>query len=166
MIEINWFITIPIIWYLCFIYAISSGTIISDTSKVLGNIIYYIIPLILLFFPAIRQRVFKKNFLKSILIGTCFVIIYVIIFFVLSYGLERYFSIFSEYKWKNYAKNRDLMIEDLNHKYEIVGMSKEDIVNLLGKGYSVTGKNDEQLYYYFIKEVDDYTLYYYLIFMI
>ena len=53
------------------------------------------------------------------------------------------------------------MIEDLNHKYEIVGMSKEDIVNLLGKGYSVTGKNDEQLYYYFIKEVDDYTLYYY-----
>ena len=48
------------------------------------------------------------------------------------FGMREYFTAFSIDMWNNYPVNRYLMIDDLEKNHKIIGMSTEEIQNLLG----------------------------------
>lgn len=60
----------------------------------------------------------------------------------------RYYGHFTPQKWIDYPEYRYLMIDSLEQKYEIVGMSKQDITDLLGNPTNINRWNG--CYEYFI----------------
>ena len=124
-------------FYLLFIIGISSGFI---GLKYLFSILFIILPVIVLLLPIIFKKILKKDFYKCILFSIIGVIIYFIIFGMFLF----YISTFSENRWKDdkYTNLRYLMIDDLEDKYNFIGMNKSDVVKILGNESS-----DDELCY-------------------
>lgn len=61
----------------------------------------------------------------------------IITLFILGISLRvvryKYESTFSTKRWIKYEEKRDLMVEDMLEKYDLVGKSKEQIIELLGE---------------------------------
>lgn len=91
-----------------------------------------LLPLLLIFLPVIiivKQK-FKIAFYRGVILSFFAVAIYLLI---VSMFLS-YFDTFTESKWKNdkYANLRYLMIDDLEKKYNLIGMNKDDVIKILG----------------------------------
>lgn len=74
-----------------------------------------------------------------------FIIIIAIV--ITTTGLYTYLVKFDPDKWENAAPwHRRIMVNDLIEDYDIIGMSKADIIELLGDSEASFG--DDDLYYY------------------
>lgn len=120
--------------------------IIPDFSETLFWIYFLVLPIIILLLPIILKIVFKKQFYKSILLSLIAVVIYFILIFGSSFGIEKYMNKFTIEKWNNekYCNLRYLMLNDLEEKYKLIGMKKEEVMNILGKEY----ENENYIYYF------------------
>lgn len=109
-----------------------------------GVIVYYpTILLILLMLSPIIFILLPITFKKKLHIGEflatdySFIIIIIFIVIILIYGylINNYFERFSYTKWNNnnYCNLRYKMINSLEKRYELVGMNKKGIYNILGK---------------------------------
>ena len=134
ILGVVYYILSPIFYFYLFVIEALAGSI-SDFSMILFYICYAILPIILLAIPLIIKFVFKKKFYKSILYSVLLVIIYLIILISITFGLRQYFKIFTTDKWTNENWNsfRYLMIEDLEEKYNLVGMTEDEVYNILGE---------------------------------
>jgi len=112
--------------------------------------------LLVLLLPIIIKWILKKNFYKCILLSFIGVVVYFIILEISLFSI----SIFSENKWKNdkYINLRYFMIEDLEKKYDFIGMNKMDVIDVLGNGYFSSNELCYQIgsimvstYYYCLK---------------
>lgn len=114
-------------FYFLFIVGMVSGII---DLKYLFLILFIILPLIILLLPIIIKKILKKDFYKCIL----FSFIGVIVYFIILCTSLHFVGTFSESKWKNdkYINLRYLMIEDLEDKYDFVGMDKNEVIQILG----------------------------------
>lgn len=122
----------------------STGGIISGFSKLLFFICFFILPIILLAMPLIVKFVFKKKFYKAILYSVLSVIIYLVILFNIAYSILVNFETFSTEKWsnENWHRFRRDMVEDLEERYDLEGMTIDEIHNLLGEGDVESVKED------------------------
>lgn len=127
-----WFVLVPIIFVVNIGLTLIGINIVDNTSVSLGYIIYFWIPIVIIFLPLIIKLLIKKTFLKSLGIAFGVIIAYFISLAFLITGLTMYFHSFSKAKWENYEWNRYLMIEDLEQKYNFIGMTKAEVINLLG----------------------------------
>lgn len=134
--------------------------IILDFSEILFWIYFLVLPIIILILPIISKFIYKKQFYKAILKALKAVGVYFILIFTTSIGIRIYISNFTPEKWsnKNYYNLRYLMLNDLEEKYELVGMKKEEVIKILGEEYK---KNDKCIYYYIGGEWLE-SFYYYL----
>lgn len=134
ILGVVYYVLSPIFYFYLFIIEALAGSI-SDFSMTLFYICYAVLPIILLAMPLIVKFVFKKKFYKSILYSVLSVIIYLIILISITFGIKQYFKTFTTEKWTNENWNgfRYLMIDDLEEKYNLVGMTKEEIYNILGE---------------------------------
>lgn len=105
----------------------SFGSIICLFSDFFLIIFYIIFPILLLILP-IFLKVRKKIILSYI-----FLFIYIILLLITGYCTAKFLENFSPKNWNKYSDLRYLMIESLEKKYKIVGMEKEEIINVLGK---------------------------------
>lgn len=123
-----------IIFFYLYVFESLSGSI-SDFSSTLFYISYLIIPIIILVMPLIFKFAFKKRFYKSVCYSSLMVIIYIFILLLLTFGIKKYFNTFTTEKWSNdnWHGFRYLMIEDLEKQYNLIGMKKEEIYQILGK---------------------------------
>lgn len=139
ILGIMYYILGIIFFFYLYVFEALAGSI-SDFSSTLFYVIYLIIPIILLMLPVILKFAIKKEFYKSILYSCIGIIIYIIIIILLTIGIKNYFKTFSTEKWSNDNWNsfRYLMIEDMENKYDFIGMTKDEV-------YSVLGKEDKKL---------------------
>lgn len=95
-------------------------------------IFHIILPIIVLLLPLIIKRILKKDLYKCIYLSMIGVFIYFIIIIIAVLLLTSY----SERKWKDskYIDFRYLMIDELENKYNFIGMKKEEAEEILGKG--------------------------------
>ena len=120
--------------------------IIPDFSETLFWIYFLILPIIILLLPIILKIITKKQFYKSILLSLIAVVVYFTIVFATIFGIEKYMSNFTSEKWNNekYSNLRYLMLNSLEEKYNLVGMKKNEVTEILGKEY----ENEQYMYYY------------------
>jgi len=121
--------------------------IIPNFSVTLFCIYFLVLPIIILLLPIILKIILKKQFYKSILLSLKVVGVYLILVVLTSISIRIYISNFTPEKWNNekYSDLRYLMINDLEEKYNLVGMKKEEVIQILGKEY---GKNINCIYYH------------------
>lgn len=164
--TILWIIFIGILYVVNILMGISENIIILNTSEKLWIFIYVIVPWILLFLPLAIKLFWKIKYLKSLLISFIVSIIYIIALALLINGLSYNFRSFSTSKWLKHEENRYLMINDLEQKYELIGMKVEEVEKILGtdwENYSVNDSETKAMYYY-IKGLFMSTDYYVLIY--
>lgn len=102
-------------------------------SKILYLFLYLILPLFLLILPIIICKKKKKVFYKSILISLIGIVIYLIMITIIRVSMTFYFGKFTPEKWEKYPELRGYMFDDLVKNHNIVGMSKDDAIGLLGE---------------------------------
>lgn len=107
---------------------------ISSFSQSLFIVCFIILPLIILILPVIIKKTMKQEFYKAILLSCISVIIYFIILFIIKFSILNYMSKFTIQKWNNdnYIDLRYLMLDDLEKKYDFIGMNKEKANQILG----------------------------------
>ena len=170
ILGILYYVLSVIFYFYLFIIEALAGSI-SDFSMTLFYICYAVLPIILLAMPLILKFAFKKKFYKSIIYSMFSVIIYLIILVIITFGIRQYFKTFSTEKWSNENWNgfRYLMVEDLEEKYDLVGMTKEEVQAILGQedvelemlvtdyaiGYSVRNGFMDWYYYYIYLDEND-----------
>ena len=136
------------------------GGTISSFSKLLFLIMYIILPIGILIAPVIIKFKYKKEFYKAVLESIVYVLLYISIWITICSCITVYFETFSTYKWsnENWHRFRGNMIEDLEERYDLKGMTKDEIHELLGKedGYS---EEDNAISYY-IGEAINYYIYF------
>lgn len=136
------------------------GGTISGFSKILFFICYIVLPIVILAMPVIIKFKYNKKFYKAILDSIVFVLLYISICITICSCISVYFETFSTYKWsnENWHRFRGDMVEDLEERYDLKGMTKDEIHELLGKedGYS---EEDNAISYY-IGEAINYYIYF------
>ena len=147
-----WFVLMFLIFILNIMWSMFGNTIIWDSSALLGSFIFLLFPLLIMVLPLLIELFFKKSLLKSIFVSFIIALIYFIGIWLINVGMTKYFSSFTEEKWIKYQDNRYLMIDDLDNKYELAGMNKDEIIELLGSPLTETIENDEIIIKYWIGE--------------
>lgn len=124
-------------FYLLFITAFVSGVI---DLKITFLVLFLILPIIILLLPIIIKKILKKEFYKCILFSLIGVIIYFVVFCIFLFCV----GIFSVSKWQNnkYTNLRYLMIDDLEERYDFIGINKNEVIKILGD----EGGNNELCY--------------------
>jgi len=153
-----YWISLILFFFYYIIYGVFVNTLIVGFSFILFVICYCIIPIGLLILPLFINEKFEKNFNKSILISFFITIIYILVIVpTLQFGIKKYLSVFTIEKWQNtHHYHRYFMIDDLEKKYNFVGMTKEEVFNILGEEQI----NDALVIEYYIGDGGRNTIYY------
>jgi len=69
---------------------------------------------------------------KSILLSVILILSYAAIAFSMIFVVNSYFSEFSQEKWGKYPYQRYNMLEDMTDEINFMGMSKEEVIDILG----------------------------------
>jgi hypothetical protein len=114
-------------------YGVFAATLIIAFSKLLFYGCFIVIPICILILQLFFESKFK--FYISILMSSIITILYVcIIVPIIQFGIKNYLSVFTIDKWQNiHQSHRYLMIDDLEKKYNFVGMTKEEVFEILGE---------------------------------
>ena len=114
-------------FYFLFIIGLTSGFM--DLSLIF-LILFIFLPLLILILPIFFKKVLKKDFYKCVLLSLIGVFIYFIVICI----FISYIGTFDESKWKDerYINLRYLMIDDLEDRYDFIGMNKDEVIEILG----------------------------------
>lgn len=123
---------VPFFYVLCVLGMLLSNMI--RFSNLLFAVCFLLLPLLALLTPVAMKFIFKKPFYQSVLFGVAAAVLSLCILFGASLGIEGYMSDFTVEKWGNedYTELRYLMIDDLEQEYDLIGMDKEEVIDLLG----------------------------------
>ena len=107
------------------------------TKKVIGKntwyFLYIILPMIIILLSLVNKYLFKTKMKQRVIIYSLIALcIYIFIAILVPVSSYKYIKIFTPEKWLNYKYERKLMIEDLNAKYNLKNMTKDEIKNILG----------------------------------
>lgn len=139
-------------------------TIIQDTSYFLYIFLVIVVPVILIILPVILKLTTKKTLGESAITSAIIFISYVLINFGLYFSIKSYFSDFSTEKWNTFKNHRYLMIDDLEKKYNLIGMNIEDVEDILGNSLNEICEEDKSTLTYHIQSnllAEEYYVFYY-----
>ncbi len=128
-----YYVLICIFFFLFYIFGIFGGIII-DFSETLFIICYIYFAIFLLILPLFFKFILKKKFYKAIIYSTISFVIYLFVLFFIRIAIITYMSNFTKEKWNNsnHWNLRYLMVDNFEMKYNIIGMNKEEVYELLG----------------------------------
>lgn len=126
------FYTLFAIYYLIGLMRIINGSVIMQISKQLFTVMYVIIPLIIINLPFMLKACGEKSKEKCVKKAFVAAMFFAVIAVITELGLMTYLARFTVDKWESFPHCRYLMTYDLDSNYKIVGMSKNEIINLLG----------------------------------
>lgn len=130
--EIAGILLVLFVFIISNISQVFNYTVKDVVGTVMWHIIYVFLPAVALIVPFIMKRI--KRF-SAKLISVCslgITVIYVLLMLIVPTSVNTYIRSFTESKWTRYKYERKLMLEDLEEDYYLIGMSKGDILNLLG----------------------------------
>lgn len=119
-----------------FNFIVGTFDIIIEYSELLFNICYIIIPILTLLLPIILKFILKNKFYKCFIYSVFSLLIYIFIMLIIRFSILCYYKVFTIEKWESEHENlRYLMINDLEKKYNFIGMNKNEVYKILGKNY-------------------------------
>lgn len=133
------FYTAFTIYFLIGLLRLINGSVIIGVSKILFDIIFIVLPILILALPFILNAMGSKSFGDCVKTAFIVSIIYATLSLGTEFGVKAYFTSFTVNKWANFPDNRYLMIDDLENNYNIIGMSKDEVESLLGSSYLQNG---------------------------
>lgn len=144
------------------VFGTLGNTIIGDTSIALFYILYFILPICLLFVPILLYFIFKNKNSKIIQYSFISLVVFIILFISIILGIKSYYSKFSKEKWKNNVANRYCMIDDIEKNYNVIGKNKDEVIDLLGNKFTEDEENSTIMYEieYSLVSVKYYILYF------
>ena len=108
-----------------------------SAKKVLGsflwNLIYVALPIVAFVLPLALTLIFKHNLKKTILGFVISIIVYAIVAFGAFFAVNTYLRDFTHEKWERYQDERHLMIDDLASEVDFIGMTKDEVIRILGE---------------------------------
>lgn len=148
------FITSIIFYYILVIiggifnvlFGMLGNSIIGNTSMTLFYILYFILPICLLFVPIFLYLIFKDKKSKVLQYSFISLVIYVVLLISIMFSIKSYFSKFSKEKWESTVANRYYMIDDIEKNHNIIGKNKNDIIDLLGNNFTENEENSTIMY--------------------
>lgn len=152
------FTTVLIIGWVGIIFVSFLLYLVSDMFKFLGNgiLVYITVGIYILSF--VLPIVFKKWISKYFSLPLSFVLFTILsVVFVgcILGGAKSYISNFSQEKWNNNERLRIYMIDDLEEDYVIVGMTNEEVLDLLGKPTYISDEQNSKYEYYVGESIID-----------
>lgn len=147
-ITISFYTGFTLYFLITVILSIVNGSVINGVSGALFVIMFIVLPIVILILPFILKAVGKKNFGDCVKTALIVSLIYATVSVGTEYGVRAYFTKFNAENWINYPANRHLMIDDLEKKYNIIGMSTDEVENLLGspEQYDSVANKDALIY--------------------
>ncbi len=124
---------------IAFLWLVIEGVLLISWFSIMVYSIGGWIPLIIvngLLVLAIVYYKKNKKYLRTSV--ACATIIGVLISGITFAGINSYSNDFTPDKWKNYPAGRDAMIQDLEEEHNLVGMSKDEIIELLGEPNNIS----------------------------
>ena len=117
------------------IFTLSVGLQFLDSGvrDVLGSFMWTVIYSAFPVIAFILSIILKLKYKKSVLISGISIIIYAVISLGAIFAIHGYFSDFSHNKWVKYPGERYLMLDDMIKENNFIGMSKEEVIKILGK---------------------------------
>ena len=134
---------------------------IIKTQRSLNGIEFGIIEYVLIFVCAaaiILPIIFRKKLtvLRSLPMTMIIsAILAVIINIVILLGAKMYISEYSKEKWDKYPRLRVYMVDDLEREHQIIGMSEEEVKDLLGEPGDVPEWGQHRYEYYAGESIAD-----------
>ena len=108
----------------------------STIKNVIGDFIWYfiyiILPVLIVVILLIVRFSIEKRWKTTLIYSLTLTIIYLSAIIITPVAVNRYIQTFSTQKWIQYKYERKLMLDDLNQKIELIGMTVTDIKDLLG----------------------------------
>lgn len=144
------------------VFGTLGNTIIGDTSMSLFYILYFILPICLLFVPILLYFIFKNKRSKILQYSFISLLVFIILLITTILSVRGYFSKYSKEKWKNNVANRYCMIDDIEKNYNVIGKSKDEVIKLLGDKFTENKDHSTIMYEvkYSLVSVQYYILYY------
>ena len=127
------FILIGIILYG---YTQLNGAIIYSTSKILFNVLFAVVPVVILYLPFVFHGITGKFFGDCVKRTMAVSLAWLVLLFGASLGLKFCFRTFTPEKWERFMYNRYLMIEDMESQYDLIGMTYSEVEAILGTNYT------------------------------
>ena len=119
-----------------FIYVFSRlDGVIYEFSEELFVACFVMLPIAALLLPIVIRFFLRKKFYQSVLFGMLAAVICLCVIFTVKQGILSYMKDFTAEKWNHddYTALRYLMIDDLEQKHDLLGMDKEEVIDILGK---------------------------------
>lgn len=97
------------------------------------------------------RKIKRTNYLIFGVFSTIFILL-AILFFIW-FGLFQYWHTFTTEKWLEYPNRRAKMTADLLENYELVGMTEDEVISLLGQNNNEYGYfNQDNRFIYYLGE--------------
>ena len=124
-----------IIFIISVVFQIFDDSVQNVIGEFLWATIYFILPIISFGLPIVLTLTLKLNLEKSIITSVVSIFIYAIISLGTLYTVNSYLSDFTQEKWKKYPSERHHMLKDMTDEINFIGMSKENVIEILGEQY-------------------------------
>ena len=157
-ITISFYTGFTLYFLINIILYIVNGSIINGVSEILFIVMFIVLPIIIMVMPFMLKSAGNENFGDCVKTTLIVSLIYATVSVGTEFGMREYFTAFSIDMWNNYPVNR--LSYDLEKNHKIIGMSTEEIQNLLGSPtqHDTIQGNNKALIYGIAKElfVDEY----------
>jgi len=130
IIGIVYYILLIILHIFLLFYVLNGGAILSLNLPIM-IILIIVIPIVLLIIPLFINLKFS-NYYKTFKISTIIALLYIITMFITHFSVIEYSKTFTVEKWESMRFLRYIMVDDLEEKYELDKMDKEEVIKLLG----------------------------------
>lgn len=137
--AVAYYIVLMLVFFLDFIFALSPAGLIVCYSEVLFWLFLIVIPALLLLLPVFFHFICHKKWIGAFLRSGIMFLVTLTVIFCLHTGIRISMRTFTQDKWKNYSDLRYLMIDDMEEKYDFVGMTKEEAIEILGDDITAEG---------------------------
>ncbi len=127
-------------------------------SHCLSAFCFFILPIAAFFTPILLKLSKDTSFRYFLCSSLISLLIYILILLTVRFSGYVYLGQFTPEKWEKHYSYRKFMFEDLQKDYQLQGMTKDELQELLGEPRSAD--EDELVYYYAHSFLDDYNIYF------
>ena len=119
---------------------------------------FFILPIAAFLVPIIIKLSKDTSFRYFLCSSLISLLIYILILLTVRFSCYVYLGQFTPEKWEKHYLYRNFMFEDLQKDYQLQGMTKDELQELLGEPRFAD--EDELVYYYAYSFLDDYDIYF------
>ena len=143
-------VVISAVFYVTMLLQVFNNAVDAILSDFVWTIVYFVLPIIAFLLPIVLSLALKTDIKRACLLTLASVLVYVVISVGIYISANAYFKSFTPQKWMEYEDQRWLMLEDMAEETDFRGMTREEVVEILGEPttpYAAPESEDEIEYF-------------------